>query len=86
MARSLFIITQKYPLLNAINIKLNDLKHEEADLILDDDHDYVFDLACRIRKESLFKNVFVFQSKRKSYIKLFLKKISTPILYKEYNN
>lgn len=80
MARSLFIITQKYPLLNAINIKLNDLKHEEADLILDDDHDYVFDLACRIRKESLFKNVFIFQSKRKSYIKLFLKKISTPTI------
>lgn len=78
MSRSLFIITQKYPLLNAINIRLNTLKHEEADLILDDDHDYIFDLARRIKRERLFKKTFIFQSKRKSYIKLFLKKISAP--------
>lgn len=80
MSRSLFIITQKYPLLNAINIKLNCLNSKEADLILDDDHDYVYELASKIIQEGIFRRVFIFESRRKNYIKDYFKKKGKPSL------
>ena len=33
---TLFIMSLKYPLINAINIKINELKNRKADIILDD--------------------------------------------------
>ena len=51
MKKTLFIISLRYPLINAINIKLNELHDKQADIILDDTiRNDSYQLAENLRK------------------------------------
>lgn len=59
MKKTLFIISLRYPLINAINIKLNELHDKQADIILDDTiRNDSYQLAENLRKSQIFDNVF----------------------------
>ena len=59
MKKALFIISLRYPLINAINIKINELTDKHADIILDDTiRDDSYQLAENLRKSQIFDNVF----------------------------
>ena len=60
MKKTLFIISLRYPLINAINIKLNELHDKQADIILDDTiRNDSYQLAENLRKSQIFDNVFL---------------------------
>lgn len=59
MKKTLFIISLRYPLINAINIKLNELHDKQADIILDDTiRNDSYQLAENLRESQIFDNVF----------------------------
>ncbi|MCI7675812.1 MAG: hypothetical protein MSQ83_05435 [Phascolarctobacterium sp.] len=59
MGKTLFIISLKYPLINAINIKINELENKKADIILDGNkNDYEL-LAKRLQKTNVFEKVYL---------------------------
>lgn len=61
MKKTLFIISLRYPLINAINIKLNELHDKQADIILDDTiRNDSYQLAENLRKSQIFDNVFFY--------------------------
>ena len=76
MKKALFIISLKYPLFNAINIKMNELKDKHADLILDNNHEEFFEIADRIRKTGIFENVYVVNVAGHSGLKKYFKRES----------
>lgn len=59
MSKTLFIISLKYPLINAINIKINELKNRKADIILDGNKNDYKELAERLKKTNVFENVYL---------------------------
>ena len=59
VSKTLFIISLKYPLINAINIKINELKNRQADIILDGNKNDYKELAARLRKTDVFENVYL---------------------------
>lgn len=73
MKKALFIISLKYPLFNAINIKMNELKEKKADIILDGNKDDYVELATRLESVGVFENVFLANPDGVDGIKLFLK-------------
>ena len=59
MKKTLFIISLRYPLINAINIKLNELHDKASDIILDDTiRNDSYQLAENLRNSQIFDNVF----------------------------
>lgn len=59
MKKALFIISLRYPLINAINIKMHELQDKPADIILDDTiRNDSYQLAENLRKSQIFDNVF----------------------------
>lgn len=59
MKKALFIISLRYPLINAINIKMHELQDKPADIILDDTiRTDSYQLAENLRKSQIFDNVF----------------------------
>lgn len=57
--KKLFIISLKFPLINAINIMLNVMKNSAADIILIDNGTDMSSIANRLSKLNIFDNVFV---------------------------
>ena len=59
MKKALFIISLRYPLINAINIKMHELQDKPADIILDDTiRTDSHQLADNLRKAQIFDKVF----------------------------
>ena len=74
MGKVLFIISLKYPLMNAINIKLNELKEKRADIILDGNKNDYEELAKRLQDTGVFEKVFLVNPEGFEGIKTYLKK------------
>lgn len=75
--KALFIISLKYPLINAINIKINLLQNKRADIILDDNQADIFDIAKRLESLDVFDNVYIVRGNSLKGIKN---------IFKEHNN
>ena len=67
--KALFIVSLKYPMINAINIKLSLIKNKAADLILDDNQTDVIDIANRISECNIFDSIFALNTKRITRLK-----------------
>ena len=59
MKKSLFIISLKYPLLNSINIKLNNLCQKKADIIIGCNGDDYASIYDRIKGLNIFDKVYL---------------------------
>ena len=59
--RALFICLTDYQILNSINIKLHLLKNDDADILFFDNKEGNKDLAKRLKKSGVFKNVYLHQ-------------------------
>ena len=59
MKKSLFIISLKYPLLNSINIKLNNLCQKKADIIIGCNGDDYASIYDRIKGLNVFDKVYL---------------------------
>lgn len=71
MGKVLFIISLKYPIINAINLCL---KYEmKADIILIDHGNDLRYLAPKLQKTNLFEKVFLVNGEKQNKLKSFLK-------------
>lgn len=59
--RALFICLTDYQILNSINIKLHLLKNDDADILFFDNKEGNKDLAKRLKKSGIFRNVYLHQ-------------------------
>lgn len=78
--RALFICLTDYQILNAINIKLHLLKDDDADILFFDNKEGNKNLAKRLKKSGIFRNVYLHQYTNiyglREYIKSKLKEKS----------
>lgn len=59
MKKTLFIISLRYPLINALNIKTHELKEKKADIIIDDTiRPDTEELIYALRESNIFEKVF----------------------------
>ena len=75
--KKLFIISLKFPLINAINIMLNVMQNPAADIILIDNGTDMSSIANRLSKLSIFDNVFVanIENKRGGNNRIFQRRV-----------
>ena len=59
MGKALFIIELKFPLINAINIKMTNLKDKKADIILMDNNVDMRQIARNLENLEIFENVYL---------------------------
>lgn len=84
--KALFIISLKYPLINAINIKVNLLKNKNSDIILDDNQADIFDIAKRLESLNIFDNVYIVRGNSLRSIKYIFKGNKNISVSKAINN
>lgn len=63
-SRTLFICETDYQIINSINIKLNMLKEDEADILISNYRDGIIGLSERLENLGIFKNVYFFKGRR----------------------
>ena len=86
MKKALFIISLKYPLINALNIKVNEIKNKKADIILDDNQKDILELAERLDRLNIFDNIYVVKANEFDGIKKYIKKQSRMNLSRAIEN
>ena len=77
--KALFVCLTDYQMLNALNIKVNLLKNKDADILFFDNKEGHKQLAERLRKTGIFKNVFLHQYTNTNDLHKYLRKQTTDV-------